>query len=561
MTIRPYLADQWAPLNPWLGDGLIDLPGAVKTWVPNDDRRRLQAYELLAAFIDNTFRYWLPVDAISDDQGNITDSGEIIVRKFREYGDAGLLVVTARAALLGEDQSIVVAGADEKDEDGKPTDSRAAQVQDWLDEWANLEQLRLRLYEQEHDSIGLGDAGLILGWDAEKQRPRLETFDPGWYFPVLDPSKPSGGFPETVHLAWEESFTEAGQTKARVRRKTWRLVPADPWTPKYADTPSRVKCLYSEGTWGLSKATNGIYDLSDEAATWAVVTNPVTGESVEMHDLDLMIDFLPVVHVPNDAAGKRHYGTSLITRVAQLLADLASSDTDLQEASATTGSSALVEKGGAGGDLPGGPGLSYSLPSSGDLSYLDTSKNLTALTGYVAHLLGRLSTNSRLPAEVLGRVNASQVASGFLMALSFGPLRSLVAEMRLVRTEKHALLLKMTARMAVQNGVLSAGVVPRAELTLGSFLPADQKAAVDMVRSLRTGPRPAISVETGVKILVEAGLPIEDAQAEAARIERESFELAVQLLDAVGDENVVRAFLGLPPTENPIPQPPAPPNA
>jgi hypothetical protein len=551
-TIRPYYADQWAPLNFAIGDGVEAIRyDGVKSWVPPDDQRRLSAYTYLAALMDNVARYWLP---IVDADGNPIPHW--ILDRYREYGDPDLMVVTARAALLGDDQVISVDGAEETDDQGTPENARAAEVQDWLDAWADDEQLSLRLLEQETDTIGLGDAGFILGWDATVKRPRLETFDPGWYFPVLDPSKPSGGYPETVHLAWEEKY---GQGKTRVRRKTWRLVDVIPRRLKYQDPteqPAAKTCLYSEATWDMSKVRGDVFDLSEDSAEWAV-----GADGTELRDLDLLIDFLPVVHVPNTPSGKRHYGTALLTKIAQLLTDLAATDTDLQEASSTSGSSTLVTKGSGGGDLPAGPGQTYHLPTNGTAEWLDVSKNLLGLSEYRETQLKRLSVNARLPAEVLGRVDSAKAVAGIAMALAFGPLRSLNSEMRLVRREKHALLLKFAARMAVAGGMISPGPVPRSELVLGSFLPADQTGIVDQVSKLMSGPHPAISIETAVAMLVEAGLPIGDAQTEATRIKAQSFERAVQLLDAVGDEGPVRDFLGLPPAPTPTLPRPVPPNA
>lgn len=540
MTIRPYIADQWSPLNFIIGTGIDSpMPPGVRSWMPGTEQRRLSAYAFLGAMMDNTARYWLPEVDITG-----LPVEEWVRDKYREYGDPDLMVVTARAALLGDEQTVMVDGAAENDKQGNPLDDRAASVQDWLDIWADLESLPLRLVEQETDTIGLGDGGFILGWDADASRPRLETFDPGWYFPVLDPSKPSGGYPSTVHLAWEEEYQPG---KCRVRRKTWRLADVPARKLAYQDKPSTKTCLYSEGTWELDKVKGDVFDLADASATW------------EVENLDLQLDFVPVVHIPNTPSGKRHYGTSLLTKVAQLLTDLASTDTDLQESSSTVGSSALVTKGG-GGDLPAGPGQTYNLPAAGSAEYLDVSKNLIGLTNYRTDQLKRLSVNARLPAEVLGRVDSASAVAGIAMALAFGPLRSLNAEMRLVRKEKHALLLKMAVRMAVAGGVLPAGAVPRAEIVLGSFLPADQAGTIVQVSSLLAGSHPAISIQTAVGMLVEAGLPIDDVQAEVARIKSESFERAVQLLDASGSEQAVWDFLGLPGTP-PSAAPVVPPNA
>jgi hypothetical protein len=114
-TIRPYCADQWAPLNFAIGDGIGAYDGPiVKSWVPPKEQRRLSAYGYLGALMDNTARYWLPT--VGDADGLPVPPW--VLDKYREYGDPDLMVVTARSALLGDEQTITVEGAQETDDDG-----------------------------------------------------------------------------------------------------------------------------------------------------------------------------------------------------------------------------------------------------------------------------------------------------------------------------------------------------------------------------------------------------------------------------------------------------------
>jgi hypothetical protein len=143
------------------------------------------------------------------------------------------------------------------------------------------------------------------------------------------------------------------------------------------------------------------------------------------------------------------------------------------------------------------------------------------------------------------------------MALSFGPLQGLVDDMRLVRDEKYRLLLKFVQRMAIQYGELPAGPALDAWVAFGTYMPSDLPGVVLTVTSLLNAH--AISTQTAVTMLVEAGLPIEDAAEEVDRIRGEHFEAAALLLDATGDEEAVREYLGLegpPPEPKPIPAPP-----
>ncbi|MGV9578588.1 hypothetical protein ACWDRZ_18275 [Streptomyces sp. NPDC003509] len=55
-----------------------------------------------------------------------------------------------------------------------------------------------------------------------------------------------------------------------------------------------------------------------------------------------------------------------------------------------------------------------------------------------------------------------------------------------------------------------------------------------------------LSVETGIRMLINVGCPIDHAQAEIARIQSRAFKAAVRLADVTGDDAAVREYLGLP---------------
>jgi hypothetical protein len=91
-------------------------------------------------------------------------------------------------------------------------------------------------------------------------------------------------------------------------------------------------------------------------------------------------------------------------------------------------------------------------------------------------------------------------------------------------------------------------------------MPSDIPGVVQTVTQLLIAH--AISTLTAVQMLVDAGLPVEDAAEEVERIRAEHFEAAVQLLEASADEQAVRDYLGMegppptPATEQPAAAPP-----
>lgn len=512
------------------------------TWV-GIHARRLAAYKVLQGYLDNAARFFLVAETEVADRD-----------QHREYGDPALLRNQILSALLGEDQTVVVEGADDFEEDADDNDSAsvaAHDLQDWFDQWAKDERLRLKVVECERNSVGLGDGVYVVGWSASKERVRLRVFDPGFYFPVLDDGN-EDDYPERVHIAWELEPEPGDRTgRRRVRRITWELKDIPARSLAYADKPSSKTCLMTDATWDLpsSDATH-VDDFTRGRPTYADY------DGKEWKGIDLGIDFIPVVHIPNSVALANHYGRSALTDVLQILDDLANADTDLQASSATTGKPPIAL---------GGASLGQSRPAyrpgevwetgDGTMTVLDTSKSLLALSQYVDGLLGRLAVNSRLPESVVGRIKPSDVPSGIALALSFGPLRSMIEEMRMVRTEKYGVLFRFVWRISL---VSRAEGVPAdffdTDLRFGSFLPADEKATIDLVVALLQAK--AISWETGVKILQVAGVPVDDVPEEIRRIQSRDFEGADALLAATNSTDAVSDYLGIV-VEEP-PEPPTP---
>ena len=69
----------------------------------------------------------------------------------------------------------------------------------------------------------------VLAWDEAKQRVRLRTIDPGFYFPVLDDGMDSD-YPTRVHFAWELEADALRSIPRRLRRITYELAPIAPAT-------------------------------------------------------------------------------------------------------------------------------------------------------------------------------------------------------------------------------------------------------------------------------------------------------------------------------------------
>jgi hypothetical protein len=170
-----------------------------------------------------------------------------------------------------------------------------------------------------------------------------------------------------------------------------------------------------------------------------------------------------------------------------------------------------------------GPKTAWSVPNGGQASVLDTSKGLDSLHSHTDRLFRRLTVNARIPREILGIVGAAEVPSGTALALAFNPYKVLISELRLSRAHKYSLLFKMVQRLMTAAGQWK-GEVREATLEFGAALPEDVAATVALVKELAAADRPIISRLTGLGMLADVGLPIEDPAAELDLVHEEDFD-------------------------------------
>ncbi len=545
MGLRQLVIDAWSWLNykPVMADagrpGSRAFPELAKTWVPPHELRRLAAYKVLASYDSNQAGQ---LAAAGGDAGAL---------ERRELGDAANLVDTALGYLLGSEQKVAVEGAEHADE-ATPGAAEAAAVQDRLRKWADKELLTFRVQQAERAAVLLGDSVLALAWNPEKQRPTLRAYDPGFFFPQWDDE--DDDFPTRVHLAWELPADDDAGLKARVRRVTYELGPISeggeertdgggasgrtyPWEP---GRTSNVTCYLTDAEWLLDDLKNG---ETLDRLPMGKASFRVRPDGTELNRLDLMIDFVPVVHIANTIPdGGEHWGRSVLARVLQALDELAATDSDSSAASATTGTPII---GLAGARLPvdratGRPqelevkaGAVWQLGETGRMDALDTSPQLAELRARVDHLLERIAANSRVTAAGLGTLDATEVPSGYALKLALGPLDALIGMMRLAREHKYRLLFKMVQRLyqAGRAEGWTAGETLPARLAWAPHTPTDRGAVLEeVVKAYGAG---LLSLETAVMMLLEAGYPIKDASQEVERIRAKAEqEAAVRMAEA-----------------------------
>jgi hypothetical protein len=576
-------AYSWLNYKPLFSDNLgmpnrRAFPEAHATWVPAADERRLAAYKMLEAY-DNNQVAELTAFRDGDD-----------ARERREFGDPSMFIDTITSHVLGDEQTITVPGAEQAGSDqSTPEAETAERIQTLLREWADEELLPMRLLQAERKAVGLGDGVYLLHWDADKQRVRIKTFDPGFYFPVIDEDSDGSDYPDRIHFAWELPEDKARRLPARLRRITYHLDWIGPTTANGVDRTGRAvrapvmsdpteeqaaqpvlgrgDLLDGQGSitrlypWSEQPSYKTVY-LTD--ATWELgdLKGPVDVDSLPLDKahfatngqgeildrLDLYQDFIPVIHVPNTVppAGE-HWGQSSLAKVLQVFDELSGSDTDSSRASATTGAPILAISGkavSAQNQYTAGPGIVFTLGEGGAITSVETSGNLAELRSHVKDLKDRAATTARLPAVALGTADPAQFDSGYQMELALGPLDSLMSGMRLARDHPDRLIPKFVQRLfqAGQHPDWVGLPVLPAKLTRGAYTPTDKTAVLEEVTKARAAK--VISLETAIRRLQEIGWPIEDAEEEIKRIDARSFEDARNLADALGNPKETANFLG-----------------
>jgi hypothetical protein len=576
--------DAWSWLNykPLFSDPGLGMPNrrafpeAHASWVPAADERRLSAYKLLAAYDNNQ----------ASELAEIRDGAA--ARERREFGDPSMFIDTLVAHVMGREQHITVPGAEQTDTANESEGAAAERVQELLREWADDELLPMRMLQCERKAVGLGDGVYLLFWDPDKRRPRLRTYDPGFYFPILGEDGDGADYPDRIHLAWELPEDTKRGLKARLRRITYEIDWIRPATASgvdqqgrpvrapvmseatddsppvpllgrgdqidgqggisrlypWNDRPTFRTCYLTDATWELGDLT-GPVDVDSLPMDRAVFASNSSGEVLD--HLDLYIDFIPVIHTPNTVPpAEEHWGQSSLAKALQAFDELASSDTDSARASATTGLPMIGISGvtDARQQYAVGPGAMFKLGENGRLTTVDTSPALRELREHGHDLADRAANVVRLPAVSLGTMDPSKVPSGYALELSLGPLDSLISGMRLARAHKDMLLLRFVQRLFLAGQHPDwAGVTPLpAKLVRGPYTPTDKAAVLEQVTTAYTAK--VISLETAIRMLTESGWPIEDAEKEIQQIQARSFDQARLLADALGNPDEVAAFLG-----------------
>lgn len=496
--------DLYAPvLNYKKPIGTLNRPCVSASWVPVEHRRRLSAYDILAAYYycySRDYRY----SPESGDAGN----NDII----KEYGTPAWLCDKIKNKLLGGAVSINIPvpkslgnanslkrmidateDAKEKASIQERLDSviavknilaqREAKLQDWFSD-ANV---YTKIDENETTASHLGDMIYLLTWDAASGEPKVETFDPGFCFYDQDCDEVSIDDKSSVVIsrlcvAWEDVQDYEKNTR-KIYRRVFEL---------RKGTGSN-RCFMHEA--------NFIYEGELDVNIWDFDDSSIE-DGVSVAWVDLGIDFIPAVWVPNITVQGETCGISNIHRLLPLFDSIMNNDTDLSKNGEKLGGASVIVSGKDmkprkdavnGGNAPVSfePNSLYFTGEGGSAELLDTSNMQEALLKTGTRLEEELIELTEITPVAAGRIKpGDQIPSGVALTIMLQPLLDKVGNMRQQRQQFYATLFYYVQRMFQEFGTpdekaLFSGVLYDVRLQFGDIIPSDQKTKAEYYNSLK----------------------------------------------------------------------------
>ena len=302
----------------------------------------------------------------------------------------------------------------------------------------------------------------------------------------------------------------------------WEIRRTLPWHTD--DEYTTTTCLLSE------------YEWADTSRTWPDLTEERAAAS--RFRVDLGYDMMPIIHVPNEEDSGNHFGRSVLLWSAQVLADLGQSDRDNVKAVSLAAHPIVRVSASNVEALNYRPGSVWPVDSADSV---DMSSQLADIYAFNSGLRDRLGTVGGVNDVVLGKVNGD--IAGITLKLLLGPFEQMISTLRVTRQTKYSLMMKIWQRLAMITGTVDPGPTVPLEIAFGPITPTDLAAVIEQVTKLLSAK--SISRSTALRMLVAAGIPIDDVDAELHLIAATDFEGATNMSTALDDERPAADYLGI----------------
>jgi hypothetical protein len=475
------ILDLWTPV---IGDDPATDP-SLPRWVPNEDRRRLKAYEVL----DKLFYL--------DDDGPDT---QIDMRRVR-LGAVPYAIQVLRDLTVGGKQHIKVRGAD-----AEGADTTLANTQKSLEDWARRSKLFPKIQHGEETASRLGDVfyRIRVGRWRGKNDVKLDVIHPSFVFPTYNADEELS----SVTLLWEEVHHTDGVEKTVLYRDTYRIVD---------DT------VRETAGWYEFKRVPSLDDLKlDRYDT--------TPDGTPINDLDLGIPVIPIYHLTNFYTDSG-FGQSDLAFVTDLCEEINATDTDLAAAASLLGIPPLVVAGLKGRVKDGestkssievGAGKVYTVDTQGGkVEYLDNSLLLKCLTEYGDRMETKLFRGLRLGKLFSGQTdNIRDIESAGALKTLLASLYARIDQKRTVRETFYSDLLDGVREM---HNRLNAEKLSGEALSLqfGNVVPLDNAQDLHILSEAWNSGKGFLSAETAARMGQKAGTGVSDVDAEAKRVKEQ----------------------------------------
>ena len=371
--------------TPW--STLRRMPSSVNalSWVPEDDRERLSAYQKYDELYWNDPRQFA-VRVLENEEPVYIPNARTVVDTTSHYLLKGLTVSAA-----------------------DPKDKKLAEA---LDVFLKREMFFSRFHTAKHAGVARGDFVFHMTANpdkAEGSRISLNSVDPSMVFPIYHddiPDKMIGCHIVAVYYDADDPSIQ------KVRKLTYRLVE-------------------EEDSRRISRE-EGIYEMSP---TWYGPEPKKVREIIPLGFLDDRITEIPIYWFKNINWDGWQYGSSELKGLESLISAVTQQSTDVQGSLSLEGLGVYATDGGRPVDSNGtetdweiAPGRVVEVPQGSYFRRVEGVGSITPATDQINYLESKMREVSGLTDIALGRVELSVAQSGIALAIRFMPTLAKIEE-------------------------------------------------------------------------------------------------------------------------------------
>lgn len=448
---------------------IADIMGAPPSWVSQDDRERIAAYQTYEDI------YW-----------NVPGTFKLMQRGSEDaplYLPSGRIMIEATNRFLAKGFKIIVHPDIGTDED-------KAKVQLAFDRLFRRENFYTKFETQRRFGLIRGDAVWHVVADPTKpagSRISIYDIDPASYFPIYDEDNLDRMI--GCHLV---EITEDEKGKRYIRRQTYRK--------QEGGRISSELTIFEEGAWD---------DRGREARVKKVAT------PVPEFLLPAAITALPVYHIKNIRTPGDPFGSSEIRGLERIIAGVNQSISDEELALAldglgvyfTNSGPPVDEETGEEGIWRMGPGSVLEIDEDSTMGRVSGVGSVTPFLDHIRFIMGEGMKAAGVPNVAAGQVEVTAAESGISLALQLSPLLA-------KNSEKETEMLGVYDHMAydILHGFMVAYEGMNADTTVEMIplvmdpMPVNRDARVKEIVSLVTAK--VMSLDTAHEELRKIGIEI-----------------------------------------------------